>query len=159
MKFHYRKSAKKRGIEGLIICAILSLFLGSAWFYLLFLQEKESRIIFGQIIGWFAVILMPIMYFWSFLLIKNPSKWDIKITDSEVIWNAPEKIDEVSFQMKINEILKLVCETSKFTDGHDSYYLALVNGKEIHLKPEQSGVNINLFIQKLKDQGVDIEVK
>ena len=159
MKFHYHKSAKRRGIEGLVFCTLFSLILGGSWFYLLFLQEKDAGIIFGHVIGWFSIVLMPIMYFWSFLLIINRSKWDIKITDSEVLWSAPEKIGEISFQVKINEILQLICETSKFTDGHDSYYLVLVNGKEIHLKPEQSGVNINLFIQKLKDQGVDIEVK
>ncbi|MBL1321036.1 MAG: hypothetical protein COA63_008265 [Methylophaga sp.] len=159
MKFHYHKSAKRRGIEGFVMCTLFSVMFGSAWFYLLFLQEKEAGIIFGHVIGWFSIILMPILYFWSFRLINNPSQWDIKITDSEVIWNAPEKIGETSFRIKINEIVKFVCESSKFTDGTDSHYLVLVDGKEIKLKPTQSGVNIDLFIQKLKDLGVDIEVK
>jgi len=159
MKFHYHKSAKRRGIEGLIICTLYFLMLGAVWFYLIFLQEKEAGIIFGHVIGWFSIILMPIMYFWSFLLIKNPNKWDIKITDSEVLWSAPEKIGEISFQVKINQILQLVCEVSKFTDGSDSHYLALIDGKKINLKPSQSGVNIESFIQKLKEQGVDIVVK
>jgi len=159
MKFHYHQSAKKRGIKGLVICTLFSLMLGSAWFYLLFVQEKEAGIIFGNIIGWFSIILMPILYFWNLLLIKNPNNWDIRITDSEVIWNAPEKIGEASFRIKTNEIVRFVCESSKFTDGTDSHYLVLVDGKEIKLKPTQSGVNIDLFIQKLKDLGVDIEVK
>ena len=141
------------------MCTLFSLMLGSAWFYLLFMQEKETGVIFGNIVGWFSIILIPILYFWNFLLLKNPSKWDIKITDSEAIWNAPEKIGEASFRIKINQIVKCVCESSKFTDGTDSYYLVLVDGKEIKLKPTQSGVNIDLFLQKLKDQGVDIEAK
>lgn len=159
MKFHYHKSTKRRGIEGFVMCTIFSVMFGSAWFYLLFLQEKEAGIIFGHVIGWFSIILMSIMYFWSYLLIKNPSKWDIKITDSEVLWSAPEKIGEISFHVKINEILELVCECSKFTDSSDSHYLALISGKKINLKPSQSGVNIENFIQKLKEQGVNIVVK
>ncbi len=159
MKFHYHKSAKRRGIEGFVMCTLFSVMFGSAWFYLLFLQEKEAGIIFGHVIGWFSIVLMLILYFWSFRLINNPSQWDIKITDSEVIWNAPEKIGEISFRVKTSEILQLVCEASKFTDGSDSHYLVLVDGKKINLKPSQSGVNISMFMQKLKEQNIDIKHK
>jgi len=62
MKFHYHKSTKRRGIEGFVMCTIFSVMFGSAWFYLLFLQEKEAGIIFGHVIGWFSIILMSIMY-------------------------------------------------------------------------------------------------
>lgn len=158
MNFHYHKSAKKRGIQGFVVCTLFSLMLVCAWFYLLFLQQKELGIIFGKIIGWFSIVLMPILFFWNYLLFKNPDKWDIKITDSEVIWNAPKNIGESSFRIKTNEILKSVCETSPFTDGTDSHYLILVDGNKINLKQTQSGININLFIQKLKDQGIKHEV-
>ncbi len=77
-------------------------------------------------------------------------KWEIKITDSEVIWNAPEFAEE-SFRLSFNDIRSF----SKTQTGEGelyeiSYSIESKDGKILQLS-SWSGINLDMFMGRLRD--------
>ena len=158
MKFHYYKSAKRRGIEGMLIISIFVLLLAGASFYMVFITQEPKFLQFlDHFVVWVLVGVIFILYWVSYRLYRSTDSWEIIITDTEVIWETPTAPGEESFQVKISEIAKSVCKESAFSDSNNSYYLRLSNGEEVFLNHTLSGLNINKFINVLEKSGIKYE--
>ena len=158
MKFHYYKSAKRRGIEGILSISAFVLLLAGASFYMVFITQEPKFLQFlDHFVVWVLGIVIFILYWVSYRLYKSTDSWEIMVTETEVIWETPAAPGERSFQVKISEIAKAVCQEPVFSDSSDSYYLFLSNGEEIFLNHALAGLNINKFIKALEKSGVKYE--
>lgn len=158
MKFHYYKSAKRRGIEGMLITSIFVLLLAGASYYMIFITKEPKFLEFlDHFIVWVLGSIIFILYWVSYRLYRSKDSWEIIITDTDVTWETPIAPGEESFQVKISEIEKTLCKESISTESSNSYYLHLRNGEEIFLNHTLSGLNINKFVKALERSGIKYE--
>jgi len=155
MKFHYYKSAKRRGVEGFIFVTFFLLMFVSAELYIFF--KKQEQFFSSDYIVWFLCVFFLIMYAVSYRIYKNPDKWNIQITDTEVVWESPAILGEKSFQVKTSNISKIICEEPFSSDSSNSYYLYFHDGEKIEITSSLSGLNLNKFIKVLVKQGIKYE--
>ena len=156
MNFSYHKTAKRRGIEGMLICSLFFLICAAGTLYIVFIKQQPEFLSFlNDIVVWILGFIILILYGTSYRLYKSPYSWNILITDTEVIWESPPVFGEKTFHIQLNEISKVICEESTFSDSSASYYLHLTNGKKITLNSSLSGLNINNFVRGLKKRGIE----
>ena len=158
MHFIYQKSAKKRGIEGLLICTVFLLCCLAAGIYIVYVKHDPNFLSFiNNIVVWILGSVVYILYSCSYKLYLSSGGWDIQITDTEVLWKTPLVLGEKNFQVSINQISKIVCESTRLSDSSNAYYLCLTDSKKIVLESSLSGINLSKFIKVLEQRGVKYE--
>jgi len=82
-------------------------------------------------------------------------RWEIYITDTEVVWRTPEGFEN-DFVISISEMARYIELSSKLND-YTSHYLELKNGARLHLNPNVSNFNFPSFSRALIKLGVKRE--
>jgi|GEM_PF-4746379 len=155
MSFSYQKTEKRRGIE-LILKSTLCYLM---WLCLYFGAEA------GKGYGEFEVFILNAGIFFGALIFfldgyymyRSSGGWDIKITDTEVIWKSSSVRDPKNFKVPIKQILKIIYVYGPAVESSTSCCLHLTDGKEIELKDLSSGVNLKKFFKALKKLGIKAE--
>jgi hypothetical protein len=156
MNYKYYKLAKKRGIEML---TFRILFISP------FLYVFSHHLFFVNF-GWFELIMLLLLLLMNvpklkevYPLIVNNGAWEIKITNSEIIWNVPKNIGEESFRVKISEISRII-RLVYSVDSYDGYFIEMTNGAVIDLNSTgKLGMDLFLFTKKLEDFGIELDVE
>ncbi len=159
MSYRFEKSATKRAKETAIAAGLIGALFGGFSFYLINTASIDPAQFFGKLFGWLTLIVLVVMVLWSILLASKKDNWLIEVTDTVVLWQAPAGIGETSFRLAISEIERLICLQPTDQDSENRYILITRAHDKIQLKPTQSGVNIEKFIQSLADAGVAYEIK
>jgi len=159
MTFNYQKSARMWAFRKIIFPLPL---LGSILMVALSLgfikRVYENGFEWGTLIFGPITLLMTVTFLTSLFsmltLIKKAitygGLWEIKITDSEIIWNAPEFAEE-SFRISFDDIYKLsIIETGLGEDYKISYSIESINGNVIKLS-SLSGVSLKMFMASIFD--------
>lgn len=156
INFHYHKTAKRRGIEGMLITTVFIFLMVGGAFYMVFVKKEPEFLDFlNHFVAWILGGVILMLYWVNYRLYKSTDSWDIMVTNTEVIWNTPQKApSEKSFQIKLSEIEKVVCKVDYSSDMSNSYCLYLINGGEVDLNYMLSGLNIKKFIKGLEKSGV-----
>lgn len=70
---------------------------------------------------------------WVFKVFKEKDGWNIEVTNSEIVWEAPAYTED-SFRVKLAEVSKISkLETGNIDHPMVSYSLKMINGRVIHL--------------------------
>ena len=155
---HQRSLKKGRILELSANLLFIALFLDMAS-YLVFIQEKPSGILFGNIIFLVVGLIFPFLTWRLIRFYRGTGVWKVQITQNEVIWQTPDNVGEKSFKVQLSDISKIICEFSRDIDGSDWYYIETKGGEKYHLNPSASGVNLNKFCNVLESLGVKHEVQ
>lgn len=151
--FTFKRMIRDRGRQGLIGTLIVTAIFASIDYYLL-----HQPLQIGHIVGtWFAGLLTLItllMTFSCLVMLNSKDGWIIEVTNTTINWSAPQRTEETSFILPIDQVSQLRCITSPHANM--AYQLVSTSG-EIHvLKPILSGVDMNQFIACLEQQGIPI---
>jgi hypothetical protein len=155
---HRRTLRKGRAIAAAVNFLSFSLFLGLAT-YFVFFQEKPSVAWFGKAVFVILAITLPIVIWWFIRLSSGKGEWNIRISETELIWQVPDNIGEKSLNLPISKISKIICESSKNIDAGNYYYIEMVSGEKHPINPSASGINLNKFFNALESLGVKYETR
>lgn len=158
MLFAHRRTLRRgRSLAFAINLIGFLLFLGLAT-YFVFFQEKPSGILFGKAVFAISALTLPVVIWWLIRLFSGTGEWNIQISETELIWQAPNNVGEKSFRVLIANISKVISEPPQHnSETSDWYFIETFDGERYHLNPSASGVNLNKLCNTLEKLGVKYE--
>lgn len=152
MHFEYYRSVRQELESSRLWGGLVILGLCAAFSYF-FIKSKN------EVVSLFAFLLIAIVAAVHFFRLRKLSKtagnWEVYVTDSEVVWKAPDGYGG-GFVVPISEISKYIEESSSVNE-YTSHYLELVNGTKLHLNLNVSNFDFASFSKALVSLGVKRE--
>jgi hypothetical protein len=152
LHFKYTRSTKDEYLSSRLWSGLMLFAFGCAFLYV-YVQTASKSFLFVST----SIIAITSVFVWARLskLKKSGGRWDICITETELIWSTPKGFEN-SFTVPLSEISKFV-ESSSGMSEYTTYYLLLNDGSRIDLIPSVSNFNFSSFARVLVRLGVKRE--
>lgn len=157
----YSSTARKRGFKTFVLGLLLTIICGGI--IILILNQNilsPGAVLFFTLSSLFGVIGF-LLFLFSFIRIILGGVWKIEVSKDKILWECP-KFSEIPFNYKIHEInfLKKQIYKKEKKDGRIKskikYCLIAKNGDK-HWINNQSGLDIDSFIEALKNVGIELK--
>ncbi len=160
MSYYFEKDAEKKGKNFLIasvVTLIITINFHIFFFFIASVSEHAPLFIWG-----FATLFILIFVVQGIKFIKCGGKWEISINEQGISWKTPNESLDTSFDLQLNEIERLVTETSSRRTGSSGHTFTdhLIHTKSglVFKVNEISGIKGTRVISELaKETGISCE--
>lgn len=154
--FHFERKVSDRGRRGLIGTLVIAAVFGAIDIYLL-----HQPVQIGHVVGtWFAgllILLVSLMTVWCLNLLRSGERWAVIIDSHDICWESPRGSGELSFQMPLSEIDRILLQPASSPLLADEYRLICKTREPLTLHPGTSNIPVEAVIKTLTDSGIRLE--
>lgn len=157
MNFLFERSVRERTRSTAYAFITINIVFSPLSYHILSLENKTLIHIIAVIFITAFWLVTVVMAAWLYRISHHNAHWHIEVNDREIVWLTPQGYGECSFRFPLDEVEKIICETSDKPDFSECYFLVTHRHDRYNLNPASPGIDMDSFVTACKANGIKYE--